>query len=241
MTTKYSWTPLWALSAILLLGSGAAEAAPILINGSFESGLTAWTVVDQADGSGSWFGQTGTTSPANGFPVAAPPNGSFAAMTDQFGPGSHVLYQDFVVPGEVTNASLSFDYFIQNLSGTFLTPNTLDFTLVENQQTRVDIITTLADPFSVAPADVLFALLAPNANTATYQTFATNLTAFLQAHEGETLRLRFAEVDNQGNFNMGIDAVNLDVNAVPEPTSVTLLGLGLAGLGARRWRQRKAS
>jgi PEP-CTERM motif-containing protein len=222
--------------------AAVANAAPLLTNGSFESGLTAWTVVDQPEGSGSWFSQTGTASPSNLFDVPAPPDGSFAAMTDQFGPGSHVLYQDFVVPADVTSASLSFDYFINNLNGTFVTPNTLDFDpAAANQQTRVDVITTSADPFSIAPADVLLALLAPNANTAAYQAFATSLTPFLQAHEGETLRLRFAEVDNIGNFNMGVDAVNLQVNAVPEPTSVALLGLGLAGVAARRWRQRKQS
>src|SRR6266852_631235 len=70
-------------------------ATDLVINGDFEAGsLTGWTVRDQAGGDGSWFIQRGTMSPESGFLVPAPPQGSFAAMTDQFGPGSHILYQD---------------------------------------------------------------------------------------------------------------------------------------------------
>ncbi|APW61999.1 PEP-CTERM sorting domain-containing protein [Paludisphaera borealis] len=229
----------------LAAGLGAAQTASassidLISNGGFEAGgsLTGWTVVNQPDSFGNWYVQTGTGSPLNGLPVAAPPEGNFAAMTDQGGNGSHVLYQDFVVPIGVTAATLSFDLFIHNWSASFASPDSLDFTVAPNQQARVDIITTAAAPFSVAAGDVLLNLFQTNPGdplVSGYTTQSTDLTAFLSSHGGETLRLRFAEVDRTLFFNFGVDNVSLMTStssAVPEPSGGVLLSLGVASLGA---------
>jgi hypothetical protein len=42
-----------------------------------------------------------------------------------------------------------------------------------------------------------------------------------------------------GAFVFSLDNANLAASAVPEPTSMALLGVGLAGLGARKWRRRR--
>ena len=39
----------------------------------------------------------------------------------------------------------------------------------------------------------------------------------------------------------GTVTTRLSPSVVPEPGTIVLLGIGLAGTGARRWRQRKAS
>src|ERR1051325_2170419 len=102
--------------AIVIVGAavGNAEAANIVSNGGFESGFASWTRADQLGSDGTFFLQTGTSSPVNGDPVPAPPGGTTAAMSDAQGPGSHVLYQDIVIPAVVPSATLSFDVFVGN-------------------------------------------------------------------------------------------------------------------------------
>src|SRR5262249_23486883 len=113
-----------------------------------------------------------------------------------------------------------------------------------NQQARVDIITTTADPFSVAAADVLLNVFQTHPGdpaTSGYTVDTTDLTSLLAAHGGETLRLRFAEVANQFFFNFGVGGVSLDATSVPEPGTLPLFALGVLGLARYGWRRRRAA
>lgn len=251
MKTANKRKTLW-LSASLVWALSLPAQAGLINNGGFESGFSGWTIADQVGGDGTFFLQTGTASLVNGFVVPAPPEGTTAAMTDSQGPGSHVLYQDFVVPGSVSSASIGFSLFINNHNDNgppnFFTPATLDFATTNlngttnlNQQARVDIISASADPFSLAAADVfqnLFQTATADPLVSGYTSFLIDITALLQVHPGETLRLRFAETDNVNFFNLGVDDVSLTTQ-VPEPSSLLLMALyGFSGLAVWMYRRR---
>lgn len=233
---KHQWLVTAALFCVLLLPTRAAE---LLVNGGFESGLSGWTKSDQVGSDGTFFLQSGNTTPVIGSIVPVPPEGSFAAMSDAPGPGSHVLYQDFVV-AMGSAYTLGFSLFIGNRADAFFAPDMLGFeTPTLNQQARVDIISTSADPFSVEAGDVLQNLFQTNPGDpliSGYTDYSFDVSALLSAHEGETLRLRFAEVDNVFTFNLGVDKVSLSARAasVPEllgwlPQAVSILGVLLLG------------
>jgi hypothetical protein len=232
-----------ALAALLIFCSlipGVLQASPIILNGGFESGFASWTRVDQLGSEGTFLLQSGTLSPINADPVPAPPGGTVAAMTDAAGPGSHVLYQDFVVP--TGSAHLSFSLFIGNRANSFFTPASLDFsTPALNQQARVDILKAGTDPFSVAASDVLLNAYQTHVGdplVSGYNTLNFDLSSLFSANVGQTLRLRFAETDNVFTQQMGVDNVSLETSAVPEPSSLLLCAIGLTGVVAIRRHRR---
>jgi hypothetical protein len=234
-----------AAAAMCVASVAPAAAASLILNGGFESGFGSWTRIDQLGSGGQFFLQSGTSSPIAGDIVPAPSGGLTAAMTDADSPGSHVLYQDFVVPG-VGSAVLTFDLFIGNRAPTafppvWASPATLAFdTPVLNQQARVDLLVGGSNPFSLAGSDIVqnvYQTKVGDPLIAGYFTVSLDLTSVLASRVGQTIRLRFAEVDNLAPFQFGVDRVGLETTPVPEPTSLVLLGAGLAALVVRRRRR----
>src|SRR5207253_5889980 len=96
-------------------------------------------------------------------------------------------------------------------------PETLDYNVSPNQHVRVDIMdpTALVDDvgagvlrniFITTPGDPLVTTAPGNQlTTPVYRTIVADLSAFA----GKTIRLRFAEVDNQSFLQMGIDSVRV--------------------------------
>ena len=196
------------LTMLFVIGHAPAAMAATVANGGFETGsFTGWTLSDQPNGSGSWFVYSGTAAPLSGLTIPAPPQGAQAATTDQGGPGSHVLYQDVALEPASTH-TLSFTLAYENRAGLFSTPASLDFTDIPNQQFRIDIMQPSAPVASVAAGDVLAAVFQTRVGDPA--SLAPTVMSFdLSPFAGRTLRIRFAEVDNQDYFRAQVDAVGI--------------------------------
>jgi hypothetical protein len=216
-----------ASAAALLAGASTAQAANV-VNGDFETGtLSGWTVNStSASGTGYWFNYSGTVAPLTGAAlsstVSAPPQGTYAALADQVSPGRRILYLvvalDPVGPGESLKLSLFAYYKAQQGALSNPTPDSLDPTAPgsPNEQYRIDVMSPSAPLTSIDPADVLINVFRTRAGDP--QSMApTTLTADLTPYAGQTVRLRFAEVDNAGVLNASTDDVRIE-KVSPDPT-----------------------
>ncbi|RYD32757.1 MAG: VPDSG-CTERM sorting domain-containing protein [Verrucomicrobiaceae bacterium] len=242
MKRSFHQPALLGASVCLLTLCPEARAAQLLVNGGFESGsLAGWTVEDQAGGSGSFFVSTpGASTPLSGFPTAgSAANGSFYAVTDQTGPGTHALLQSFTVEPGASSVTLSFDMFVNDSTGnSIVDPAGLDFNAFPNQHARVDILSAGAGAFDTGAGVLGNFYLGSDGSGAPHDftSYSFDITGLVGA--GGDFQLRFAEVDNQGFFNHGVDNASIvtsAVNGVPDGGStLALFGLAAGGLAAAR-------
>jgi hypothetical protein len=220
---------LLAAMAVMVVGYAGTALAATVVNGGFETGdLSGWTVVNEADGSGNWY--VCSADPAScpdvllqsSFP---PPEGTYAAISSQGNPGSHILYQDVTLEAGATH-QLSFTTYYENNAldengnAVFFTPDSLSYQVEPNQQYRIDIMKPDAPVDSVAPEDILATVFRTEVGDPAIME-PTPMTFDLSQFAGSTVRLRFAEVDNQDNFVAGVDDVKVTSVPTTTPTKKT--------------------
>lgn len=235
-----STIPRLLATTVLAYAAFAAQASELLTNGSFETGnYTGWTSVSQPGSSGALRVYSGNSSPVSLYPTVGASSGSYYSVTDQSGPGAYALLQSFVVPLGSNQVTLSFDMFVNDQSGSGPLDRGLDFTFSGNQHARVDLLSNSSTAFDTG-AGVLHNFYlnrdaGPNPNPYTAYTF--DISSYVTP--GQTYQLRFAEVDNMGYFQQGVDNVSIQaISAVPEPESYAMMlaGLGALGFVVRRRR-----
>ncbi|REK19467.1 MAG: hypothetical protein DWQ37_01325 [Planctomycetota bacterium] len=226
----------------LCVAAGRVEAIELILNGGFETGnFAGWTVTDQLGGSGSWFVDDDGVTPLSGMTSVGPASGQYFAISDQSGPGAHVLEQLFFVPGPAQSVILSFDMFVNDFdNGPIVNPAGLDYTASPNQHARVDILMPAASPFDTGAgvlANYYLGVDPQPLNPNPYTPYSFDITALVGA--GGPFKLRFAEVDTAFFLNQGVDNVSIQFRPIPEPSAVVLAAIGLAALvlqGGRRNR-----
>lgn len=229
-----------ALVVLACASLGPARAAELVVNGGFEQnggagsqGFTGWTSASQPGSQGGFFAQQGTKGALTPVAVPSPVEGSYAAMSDQPGPGSHVLYQDIAIPSGQQQVMLNARVFVRNAAPLAAAPASLDFSgAAPNQQARIDVMqpsAALDDVGSGVRANVFQwpASGAPGhpVGSSGYQDVSLDLTAYA----GQTVRLRIAEVDNRQSLFFGVDAVSVVAvapGALPAPTGTQLFAQG---------------
>jgi len=140
-------------------------------------------------------------------------------VADQTSPGRRILYQDVALEpiGQGGALTLSLFAYYKAQQGPLATPSpeTLDHTAPgTNQQYRIDVMKSSAPLDSVDSADILARVF--QTRTGDPQSIdPTRLTADLTPFAGQTVRLRFAEVDNAGVLNTSTDDVRIETTPPP--------------------------
>lgn len=226
------------LTAVLLftlisLSMGPAAGADDLVeNGDFEAGdFEGWSTDNLTQCEGNWLVYSGSVTPATSNPILPPPSGDFAAVTDELlGQScSLLLYQDIEVPEGAGEVLCSAVVYVRNSIPEYIIGNGLELSPNKNQQYRVDLMDPEAPLYDVGAGVIenLFQTVEGDPQSIGYTTLEFDLSGFA----GQTVRLRAASVNNEGQLFSAIDEVTcLTENNATIPT-LSEWGMISAALG----------
>lgn len=228
---RRKWPLPWVLALVVATASaavaiyllaGSEDDLPVLENGDFEAGdFTGWST--ESWGKGEWLiYDDGLTPPKPSitdtgvpFDVPDPPQGQYAAVTDMDYSGVRFLYRDIEVTGPWT---LHAVVFYDNTGGAISDPpefGRFDGEVwfsgsgIRNQQFRIDLIDPESTIYSLESDDILGTMFRTQLEDP-QALEPTPVTIDLSPWEGQTVRLRAAQIDNTGALRAGIDDVRLE-------------------------------
>jgi hypothetical protein len=205
--------------------------------------LAGWHV-HRAVETGNWFAYKGASEPIaeqrqEALPQA-PPQGAFAAITDELSSETLILYQDVALPAGKSEKLSLLAYFNSSKSIAVPPSGTLsvDEGVLEgnaNQQYRIDVMKPEAALESVDPSDILRPVFrtAPRSKAMP----PTRLAADLSAFAGQTVRLRFAVAAHEELLTAGVD----DVSISSDPSSSPPRGSDRFSIGKAKLNRRNGT
>ena len=213
--------------AVLAVPAGAGAA--IVVNGDFETGtLKGWNV-HRVTEVGDWYAYSGTDTPIadrkNAGPVQPPPQGSFAAVTDEVNPDTMILSQEVALePGQSHWLGL-LAYYDTYKPLAVPTPDTLSVDESQlggqkNQQFRVDVMRVGSPLESLDPVDLLATAFRTQPEGAK-RMGPTLRSADISAFAGQTVRIRIAVAAGEEILNAGVDAITITLRP-PDPRDLKL-------------------
>jgi hypothetical protein len=204
---------------ILLLGFSGIAKAQLITNGGFETGdLTGWTSDIEAGSAGNFYVMSGTTTPRTTSTVLPPPQGTFAAVTDNDENGSYIIYQDITVP--ITGPTQFSAVVYIECERDYVSNTDLSYSPPPNQQVRIDIIDP-ASPIREIGAGVLLNVFETTPATPLSLGY-TAVNADLTTFAGQTVRIRIAGVSaNGGILNAAVDDVSVTTTALNRVANVS--------------------
>lgn len=225
------------LAAALCASAGSASGALAITNGSFGTANTNAVTVS----GGGWFESTTSTAWVEGTWVHGATSNDAALLMDGLGNGSYIYQSLGTLEAGTTTITLTGDFMQKADDGN----NSVRFDLfVGNSFTGAhgtDIFSAggVTNAGSITLTAALQGLTAGSGDTSRANGISIGSFDVSSLAAGDQLWLRITDAtDGIDDSDSGGDLLmdNLALTTVPEPGSVTLLGLALAGLVIRRRR-----